>query len=242
MINKTQSKHIIVLMSLFLFTSVLKAQDDRDFRFGFKVSPAINWVKVKDGRMNSGATGLGFAYGLMGDFRLSENYAISTEFLITTFKSNVKSKPGDTFTRDNDFRTYSNLDYHYSLKYIQIPIAIKFKTKEIGAITYWGQFGIIPSFSIGNTVVSSAAPAFGLDEKYNPNVNDNNKYDFKTYEDNVNALRVAMLIGAGIEYRISGNTSITAGLRFDNGFTDFLNNKKVNAINNGLGLHLGVFF
>ena len=51
-----------------------------------------------------------------------------------------------------------------------------------------------------------------------------------------------MILGAGIEYRVSGNTSFYAGLRFNNGFSDIANDKKAKVINNVLGLELGIFF
>jgi hypothetical protein len=51
-----------------------------------------------------------------------------------------------------------------------------------------------------------------------------------------------MILGAGIEYRISGNNSLYLGARFNNGFTDLLNDKRGKVINNVLGLEVGMFF
>ncbi|MFM6984353.1 MAG: hypothetical protein ACKOXF_09480 [Chitinophagaceae bacterium] len=51
-----------------------------------------------------------------------------------------------------------------------------------------------------------------------------------------------MVLGAGIEYNLSGNTSFYSGLRFNNGFTDFLDDNRTKAINNVVGLEIGLFF
>jgi hypothetical protein len=106
---------------------------------------------------------------------------------------------------------------------------------------------VAPGFIIGNNVTTSAtainpATGFPTDEKYNPNTSESDVYDFLGYEDNINVFRASMILGAGIEYRISGNNSLYLGARFNNGFTDLLNDKRGKVINNVLGLEVGMFF
>ena len=81
----------------------------------------------------------------------------------------------------------------------------------------------------------------------------------------VNAIRTALQVGAGAEYNISGDTYILAGIVWNNGLTNIFNNEavkanddgtprlisdgsslsfdeKFEAINNYIGLTIGVIF
>jgi hypothetical protein len=62
------------------------------------------------------------------------------------------------------------------------------------------------------------------------------------FYDNVTPLRVAMEISAGIEYNLAGKTNLLAGIRFNNGFTDFSKDKNYKFANNAIQLMLGVYF
>jgi hypothetical protein len=110
--------------------------------------------------------------------------------------------------------------------------------------TIWRGTGILIGNKVKTTAqtVNAGNPGFPTNESYIPNASDNDNIDFVNYQDNINALRASMILGAGIEYRLSGNTSFYTGLRFNNGFTDILNDKKNKAINNVLGLEIGFFF
>ena len=51
-----------------------------------------------------------------------------------------------------------------------------------------------------------------------------------------------MIIGAGVEYHLSGSMNLVAGLKFDNGFTDIFADARVNGRNNFLSLQVGLTF
>ena len=60
-------------------------------------------------------------------------------------------------------------------------------------------------------------------------------------KDDINNSNVSLIIGAGIEYILSGNTNLLLGIVYKNGFTDVINgDPKANA--NSLGLNVGVLF
>lgn len=244
--NRTiKSTFLLALLSVFSMN--LNAQDDRDFRIGFKVIPGFDWTKAKPSNALSNGLGIGFGFGLMADIKLDENYFITPEIQVTSMTNNIKLKD-NLYTLPNDTANkFKNISYKYNLKYIEIPISFKFRTNESNGIRYWGQIGLSTGFLIGNQVNTSATSVgngikFPMDEKYIPNGSDNDKYDFTDHNDNVFLLREAMILGAGIEYNLSGNTSFYTGVRFNNGFTDILSDKKSRMINNVLGLELGFFF
>jgi hypothetical protein len=55
-------------------------------------------------------------------------------------------------------------------------------------------------------------------------------------------VRFPLIIGAGIEYKLTGSTMFTAGLRFDNSITDFFKDTRVTGRSNMIGLSAGILF
>jgi opacity protein-like surface antigen len=58
----------------------------------------------------------------------------------------------------------------------------------------------------------------------------------------VNFFRSSLIIGAGVQYNVFGNTMLIAGLRYDNALTDFTAEDRWKAKLNFVALHLGVLF
>jgi len=239
---KVQIKYLTLTLTTICFTLLSTAQE---FRFGFKTSPAISWVKSNSKSLSADGAGIGFSYGLMGDFGLSDNYAFSTEILVTDMRS--KFKMNDTILTNNlapGVSNYSDVSLDYKTKYLQIPISLKMKTGAVGSsgVVYYGQFGIAPSFLISSKVKVTSSPGYVEGDFYSNNNTENDGLGFNEFNDNVNFVRIPMILGAGVEYPLSGNTSLVLGIRFDNSFIDMLDDKKREAINNYLGLNIGVFF
>lgn len=243
------------MATLFLgiFTSV-NAQDIKKVRIGFKISPNFAWTHIMEGRMQSNGMGLGFSYGLMADFNIAKNpnYWLATEFIITSQPSSIKSQDPLHNSNIAPFN-FTNVNFDYKLQYLQIPITLKLKTNEIGNLTYWGQFGFGPAVLIQNKVHTTATENYNANgsSNYSPNSSKNDQLDFDgdpnnnnkgAYKDNVSPVRLPLILGAGVEGKISGNTSFVAGLRFDNAFTDLFLDKVVKGRNNYLGIQLGIFF
>jgi hypothetical protein len=244
---KLTTKYTLLLIGLLFFIQNAQSQDDRDFRVGFKIIPGFDWVKTKTNNIQKDGMGIGFSFGVMADIRLADNYFFTPEINVTSMSNRSKLKPDSVFTAVGNGLDYNNINYKYNLKYIEIPLTFKFRTKETNGMRYWGQIGIAPGFIISNNTTILASPvghntAFPTDEKYAPNDEQFDRFDFTTYRDNINVLRASMILGAGIEYNLSGNTSFYTGLRFNNGFTDILDDKNSNAINNVFGIEIGMFF
>jgi hypothetical protein len=251
---KTQINGRLLLTAIFwltgfcIFPNKLIGQQTpaRKVIMGFKVSPNLSWVRMMEGNLENKGMKPSFSYGLIGDFMIARNpnYWLSGEMLISSFPVSVAA----TDTLYSGKKPYTNAVFNYKLQYIQLPVSLKLKTGEIGRITYWGQFGLAPSFMIRNKVTTLSNPDVyaGATNSHTPNSRANDIYDFsgstKSFEDNVLTLRASMIMGAGIEAKISGKSSFIAGLRFDNGFTDLFWDKKADGRNNYLGLQLGILF
>jgi len=239
---QTVVKSLIPCVLLLLTTSLSKAQNQQ-FRFGMKVSGNLSWLTPKSKNIERTGNGLGYSYGIMGDYYFQENYALSAEILITQLAG------GMTYIDSLEYQgsKYANVDYDFTLQYLQIPVSLKFKTKEIGYITYWTQFGLAPSFLMGARAdMSGNLPsAIASDNPNDIRVNEksNDKYHFDNFNDKVFFMRLPLIIGGGIEYNLAGNASLYAGFRVDNSFTNiFVADDLSSARSNFVSLSTGLFF
>ena len=121
----------------------------------------------------------------------------------------------------------------YKVTYITIPLVLKLKTKEIGTMTYFGQFGLNNSIrwkatandEVNMITQQSTGVAIGAAET-------KSKVDVTK---DVAIFKSALTFGAGAEMNLSGTTSLTFGLNYNLGFmnsvksnSDFLG-KRTNA-------------
>jgi hypothetical protein len=229
-------KKINTLILFCLLTSLSFAQEKKvstsKYRLGFKVSPNISWLASDNGNMTVGDKSLQFGYGLNFDIFFADHYAIGTGFNInnTGGKYSYFAKyTGDDIdaagTVITDMTQVGLISRDLRLQYLQIPLTFKMKTDEIGYITYWGQFGL------GLNMNLKALSDDNIDYLYYQNKNTlaweksnrtNSASDMNDIKNEVNIFSSNLIFAAGIEYNISGNTSILAGLTFQNGFTDAL--------------------
>jgi|SRR5690554_3130134 len=242
-------KKIVSLTFVFAFSFAAIAQQ-KGFQLGLQLSPNISWFKPDSDGLKSDGVKLGFSYGIIGDFNISENYAISTG--ISLLSAGGKLNYPDREEINGIFyggRTTSDI----RLKYIQIPLTIKLKTNQIGYMRYYGQFGFGAAFNYDSKI----------DREFSyPESKSNFTTDNKKFGSEVNIFRASLIVGIGAEYNLSGNTSLLFGLTFDNGFMNVLSkdiypedqngngagvgkgkrSEDFNAINNSLVLNFGVLF
>jgi hypothetical protein len=233
-------KLITSLAILFACSVSLQAQ----IKLGLKFSPQLTWVNEESKNITTSGSSLNASYGLMIDKYFTENYAIATELCITSMTGKIYPQNA-TLVRNSV--AYNNPKYTYKLQYIAVPVMLKMRTNEIGYFRYYAEFGLNFGFLFrGKADIKDA----GL-ELNNVNINDPDPSDSYVLSDNssgrkindeVKFLRAALLVGAGIQYNIFGNTQLVAGLRYENSFSDFARDDAWKASLHMAGLHLGVLF
>lgn len=196
------------------------------FRLGLTAHPTIGWLKPEEGKGDG--VNVGFSYGLIGDFNFAENYSFSTGLTVTTI--NGKSTEFDVRPYHDAISSPTRAMYQlkYKLQYIEIPLTVKLKTSKIGEQRWYGQFGLSNGFNIG-AKQDSQMQGQGLKS-------DENIYKY------TNLYRAGLIIGGGMEYDVAENTSVIAGLTFNNGFTDISDDKSRNVRNHYVGITFGVLF
>lgn len=130
-----------------LFTNFLFAQDYygssynvKPVSLGITLSPNFNWLRYdNDGDIETSAK-IGFAYGLLSDFYLAENYALSTGFLINSINGSSNFPGGNLPQRS------------YKLQYVEIPFGLKLQSTQRYYKSYYGQFGFTAGMKISGTV------------------------------------------------------------------------------------------
>ena len=239
-------KNVAILAIGMLVTQVSFAQDD--FRFGLKGQANLGWLAGTSRTVENEGVKLGFAYGVMGDFYFKPNYAVSGEILLSTVKSQFNLTSDQSFVSDTTNTVLEDLNYEYTTQYLEIPVSIKFRTKEIGNMTYWGNFGFSPGFALNSrtSITSSNMPASIADldpTDYRTNDNEGDVFTVDNFDDKVFLFRFPLIIGGGVEYKMAGSTSLQAGVRLANSFTDvFVKDADVDAKNNYVAISLGVLF
>jgi hypothetical protein len=213
-------KKITLFTLLTLSAIITNAQDFQKFKIAARFSPGIAWMKPDSKYITNEGNVARFGFGISMDIHFTENYAFGTGFEVT--------RMGGSLSYLNSGR-YDGVDYvmsrtrDYRLQYVEVPLTLKLRTNEIGYITYWGQFGIVPGLNINAKGDDNVDFLYG---KTDTGWGETDRVSFSSEDEDikndVNIFRVGLLIGAGIEYSLSGNTALHVGITYNNGFTDVL--------------------
>jgi hypothetical protein len=241
-------KKIVVFTTLVLLTSGIIAQEKanelRNFRFGLNIAPSVNWLKPEGKIISTDGADIKFGGGITMEFRLARVAAIKTGLQILTSGGKLKytnggeNTPGAStvsyyYNNDEDEiveykkdRTPTSSETHYQLNerqykatYLVIPVLLKLKTKEIGMMTYYGEFGLNSSFrwkgKVNDKVATLNTQNYGAIES-KKDINYTREYSIYT---------AALNFGLGTEINLSGTTSLTLGVNYNLGFTNALYQK-----------------
>lgn len=220
-------KALFLLLSLLIGGKYAFAQDEnelKNFRFGLRTGGMLTWYTPDDKKKftSDGVSAKG-SYGLMMEFRLNKVAVIATGFQVDYDggKLNMLDTNFYFLSKDDEFLAkedtagvpydaYQVLGRTYNTTYITIPLTMKLKTQEIGYFTYYGQFGLNNSIRLKSRVNDADKTMTGgsADQTDLDNTDDMNLFKF------------ALNIGGGMEWNLSGSTSLVFGLNWYNGFTN----------------------
>lgn len=219
-----------------------KENEIKNFRFGLAITPALNWYDTESKVIKRDGVAPKFGGGLIMEFRLAKVAAIQTGVNIITAGGRLKYTNGGQYTPgattvsyyyDNNIddivaydvdQTNTSTSYtryqlnkrKYKTTYISVPILLKLKTREIGAMVYYGQFGLNSFFrwkgrSTDEVSVLDASNAGAPETKSNLIISKD-----------VSVYNAALNFGLGGEWNLAGTTSMVIGLNYNLGFTNVL--------------------
>jgi hypothetical protein len=223
-------------------TSRNAQETSRKFRFGLRAAPQLSWIKADyknipaNESYENGGVSVGFSWGPQAEILFSEQFSLQTGVDVNYSTGKVRG----TITTLNTVQT---LNQTYKMRFIEIPIGIKARTKEIGYMRYFFNIGL----SAGFRYRANTEFATSVNNTSNITVLNSNSNAF------VNAFRGAYFLGGGLEYALSGNTALVGGLTFSNGITNLLKSQNSTnvantnladerAILNYLQLNVGILF
>lgn len=241
-------KKIVVVILFLGAVLTISAQDN--IRFGFQLSPTFSWMSTDNSKINPSGTNLGLKLGMIGEYYLNgeQNYALSTGlgFAFNSGGTLLHDYGGQYWTKTDLPSTLDTLantvKLKYGIQYLEIPIGLKMRTKEIGYLRYFLEPGISLGFK---------TQARGIIN--DPTISGENEEKFNIAKE-VNGLYLCWGLSGGIEYSLSQSTSLIAGAGFQIGFSDVSDdngtvfdprgNRKedAKAIINGIVVRIGVMF
>lgn len=224
--KKIISLLVILTIGVNLFgQDISTGPEFRKHRFGLKGTPGVAYFGVnKPGKKNKGL-GYHIGGGLNYEYSLSKNVAISSGLIFSQTSGKVEYY--DTLGLDyiavlngdeDTLRAYRLHSRSYVFNSIDIPLKLKFRTPEIGYLTYYGEFGstvniITGAFARKNLVT--------LNDGDTQSLLSGNESRLDA-QDEVFFLRGGVNFGAGVEWNVAGNTSLLLGLNGNLGFTNIL--------------------
>ena len=225
-------KKIALLAGFFcLLTSGVFAQSNWDgtgFRFGIQASPSAAWMNSSDKLLEGAGTNLGLKLGIMGENYFSPNYALisgigfnfNTGGTIQNGYSQAnpwpKSELSVTIGETDSLSLPQNAKLHYRVTQVEIPIGLRMKGGS-GTDNPLSFFAEAPVFTLGFTT-RALGDIKGSTKAYQNTVDEDIRKD-------VNGISLSWGIGAGIEYEVAANATLTAGLFYQNQFTDLSSDK-----------------
>jgi len=218
---KKSTLFAIVITVVFLGRPVFAQESGSLFHFGLKVAPALSWFTPDNKKFSNERYKMGFGYGLITEFGFSKNYAFSTglEVLNAGGRLIFPQSPDSTYytilnedVTPNRTDTFLLTKRTYALRYVNLPLHLKLKTNQIGSMTYFGEFGFDASIlwrarsdDFGSFLGALPTTLEGVD-----------------IAKDANFIRLALNVGLGAEYNLSGSTSVVFSINYNNGFTNAL--------------------
>jgi hypothetical protein len=202
MLLKLVKTVLLILLIIFVVPSVRVAA--QNISFGIFADPVISWFSTNTKEIQNNGARAGFNFGFTFNKYFSPNYAFSTGLNIMNTGGRLVSTDTTDMKFNNQFaKVLPGKPVLYKIQYLIIPIGLKFKSNQIGYMTFFSDIGIDPKVVIGG---KADIPSLNIKG-----------------EDAMNELRALNLsyhFMGGIEYSLGGSSAIVIGLGYENNFLD----------------------
>lgn len=232
-------KALALISAAVISCATLVAQDNGGVRFGVKFSPNMGFIKPDSKELKANGAGFGYSFGLMTEFPIGT--AGSYRFATGLFLNNVVGKWKQEFSyvdAINGPTKMRDLETKVKLQYVELPLTLKLMTNEIGYMRYYAQIGAGNAFNV-KAKADNVVPKYDVSGVY---VTDFEEQSDEDIQSDIALYKASLIVGAGMEYNFSGNTSLVAGVTYNNGFTNILDVDGLKAKAHYLELTVGVFF
>lgn len=226
-------------------TSSANAFAHKEYRFSVSVTPLISWFSPDSRNISSKGSRLGFGGGLLVEKNLNSNVAFGSGLFITQMGGKIGY---DSLVPNNKTGvSFSNVEYTYKMRYIEIPALVRLRTDEFGYSRIFFEAGFALNLlwrgraDINQNIFTNAEGG-SQDRNINESGADFEENRSVVNEDDVLFFRLPVLAGAGWEYAMSQNTVVFAGLRYNAGVLNVMRANNTKSFNNYVSLNIGVMF
>lgn len=198
-------------------SSGLQAQGVTNFRFGLHLSPSISFINTDDARISGDGTAFGLKLATVAEYNFAPNYSIESGigFHFNAGGTLLSTYGGRFFTRslpegsafNSELGTEGQVELDYSIQYVEVPFALKLRTREFGYFTYYLQAPILALHIRSNargTLSGGARTAT----------------DELAIRREVTPFGLSWGLGGGVEYSVAESTRLFGGVTFQRVFTD----------------------
>ncbi len=193
--------------------------------FAIHFDPLLCWFSSDQQASNDGAR-LGIRTGLEIDRFFAPRYAFNTGLLFQQTGGAL------VFADSIPVRTASATDtlppgtaLKYRLQHVGVPLGLKFKTDEIGYLTFYFNLGLLPQIRV-------KAESMGEPESLV-------KADIR---EEVPWLSLNYFFGAGAEYSLGGSTALIFGISFQGGLLNSITRDPEEVHAKIIGIKAGILF
>ena len=201
-------KLALIAMAVFFCGTQMTAQFE-NLRLGIYATPTISWIKTNNDLINKTGSNLGFRAGFVGEYFFGENLALTGGIGLAFGQGGTlqhehggnfwpNSELSDDRLNTGDKPLPDGVKLKYKLQYLELPISFKVRSNEKGYLRYYGEFPVL---------------TIGMNTQARGNIEGR---EVETTKENiakdVNFFNFQLGMGGGVEYAISPNTSLVAGL------------------------------
>ena len=217
---KTKLLLSLILLTFYYFSSA------QGIRFIVFADPQISWLKPEVRQVENAGIRGSINAGFEMDNFFSSNYAFSTGLSLSTIGGKLKfNEPLTVRFEDSDEVLDPGNIVIYKLQYLNLPIGLKFTTREIGYTTIFAKLGAGGHLNIKS---NAAISALGIHDE--------------SLLDEIHIFNMSYHFGLGIQYSLGGQTAIVSGIEYRHRFLDIASNNQYKALLNSVSLRIGILF
>ncbi len=222
------NRFLLILVCLGV-SHMVSGQDNGQSKIGFSVhvDPQFAWLSSDDSSIDPDGSIFHMQAGLQMDYFFEENYAFVIGFGINNLGGNLYYSDGTIYDPEGDSLLIEpDTRLKMNLQYLDIPIGLKLQTEELGYLTIFLQVGFNPMVNI-NAHVSGE---------------DGSSLEKESIKESVHTFNFGYHVGAGVKYRLGGNTAAVAGIRWSSGLTNVTDDDIAQLTTNAISINLGILF
>ena len=203
----------ILILALF-FIGISSDAFSQEVKLGLAITPNVSWMNSTDDIHTVDGVNGNFGFGLMVDFLQNETLSFSTGVRVFDTGGTMEYLEEHLF-----LATIYSSRRDFSLKYVEIPLTIKARSKEIGYTTFYANAGCGLGLNIEASAYVENKNEF-VDEGWGWEPIETNTYQHRetSVNNDIKLLRASYILGFGVERTLGEYASLITGLNFNAGF------------------------